>query len=35
MASDTLIPDTRVLAIASHVRLTRARLCDLQLTRDR
>jgi hypothetical protein len=24
MASDALVPDTRVLAIASHVRLTRA-----------
>jgi hypothetical protein len=35
MASDTLIPDTRVLAIASHVRLTQAESQDIQLIYDR
>jgi hypothetical protein len=35
MASDTLIPDTRVLAIASHVGFTGAKLRYLKLTCDR
>jgi pyridoxine kinase len=36
MASDTLVPDTRVLAIASHVRFTRIRqIKGLHLTCDR
>jgi hypothetical protein len=35
MASDTLVPDTRVLAIASHVRLIRAQTQYIRLIFDR